>query len=101
MSLAQGAAPQADEGMGENRYGGQTAEGRMERIAVREGVVSGIAYHGRIDAAERYREGSLPVLGVLAGLIVICAVAGGPAGVAFASTQSIIALPQDVPQDVP
>jgi hypothetical protein len=100
MRLAQGAAPQADEGMGENRHGGTSAEGRMRRIPAREGVVSGIADHGQADAAERIGGGSLRVLRVSAALTVVCGLIVAPVTVALAATQSIIALPDDTP-DVP
>jgi hypothetical protein len=86
--------------MGENGHGGQTAEGRMERIAAREGVVSSIANYAQVEVAGRYRGRSLPVSGVLARLIIACVLIGAPAGATFAATQSIIALPEDTP-DVP
>jgi hypothetical protein len=86
--------------MGENGHGGQSAEGRMERIAGRVGVVSGIAGHGQVYACEGIRRGSLPVLRVLAGSIIVCCLIGTMAEVASAATQSIIALPEDT-QDVP
>jgi hypothetical protein len=72
----------------------------MERILAREGGVSRILYQRQVDPAGRNRRGSFLVSGVLAGLIIICALIGRPAMVAFAATQSIIALPEDTP-DVP
>jgi hypothetical protein len=100
--LVEGAAPKADEGMGEHGHGGRTAEGRPQCVAAREGIVSDIAYHGQVDAAERYRGGPLPARLAFCGLVIGCAlIVFAPSGAALAVTQSILVLPDDTPQATP
>jgi hypothetical protein len=97
--LAEGAAQKADEGMGENRRGGQSAEGRNERAIAREGIVSSIAYHGQADASERDGGGPPPVIRAGALLVIACMVSMlVNVEVGHAATQSIVTLPDESPE---
>jgi hypothetical protein len=94
-----GSGTKADEGMGENGRGGQSAEGRNERPIAREETLSSIACHGQADASEREGGGLSPAMRAGAALIIACAVSMFVSvEVALAATQSILTLPDESPE---